>query len=306
MRYSLLLWLVLSTTFLAACTSTDTPNPDDNTTVAPTATGTVNGSWEVTTICPGWQILADTVCVPYTGTGTNSDLFGQDFESSVTAMDITEWDLVGYYAEPTTPGDYPWVVMIHEWWGLNDNIKYMARLLANSGYKVFAIDLYDEVATTQEKARELSGIVRANPDDANRKMKLALDYLKSEESATKLGTLGWCFGGGQSINVSLETPVDATVIYYGTLPEDTDKIAKLNGPVLGVFGDKDTSIPVEKINLFQKNLTDLGKQNAFYIYPGLGHAFANPSGANYAPEQTVDAWAKTLQFLNFTLKQTNP
>ncbi len=117
--------------------------------------------------------------------------------------------------------------MIHEWWGLNDNIKYMARLLANSGYRVLAIDLYGEVATTSERARELSGKVRTNSGEAIQKMQLATNYLKNEKSATKLGTLGWCFGGQQSLNISLETPVDATVIYYGNLTEDIGKISKL-------------------------------------------------------------------------------
>lgn len=234
-------------------------------------------------ICPEGQIMADTVCVPYSGNGNNTTLFGQDFETSIVTTEVVSGSLMGYYAEPKAPGDYPGVVMIHEWWGLNENIEYMARLLANSGYRVLAIDLYDGVvATTPEKARELAGAVRSDPATANAKMKLALEYLKTQKSATKLGTLGWCFGGQQSLNVSLETPVDATVIYYGNLSEDTTKIANLSGPVLGIFGDKDTSIPLDKIKLFQKNLQDLGKENSFYIYPGLGHAFANPSGANYA------------------------
>jgi len=246
--------------------------------------------------------MADTVCVPYSGNGNNTSLFGMDFEASVSVTEVNTGALRGYYAEPKTPGNYPGIVMIHEWWGLNDNIEYMARLLASSGYKVFAIDLYGEVATTPEKAREFSGKVRANPGEAVTKMKLATEYLRNQESVTKIGTLGWCFGGQQSLNVSLETPVDATVIYYGNLSEDVTKIANLKGPVLGIFGDKDTSIPLDKIQLFQKNLKDLGKQNNFYIYPGLGHAFANPSGANYASGQTVDAWEKTLQFLSTTLK----
>ena len=193
--------------------------------------------------------------------------------------------------------------MVHEWWGLNDNIKYMARLLADSGYRVVAVDLYGEVATTPERARELATKVRANPELAVSQMKLATEYLKKEKGATKLGTIGWCFGGQQSLNVSLETPIDATVVYYGNLTEDTTKIANLKGPLLGIFGDKDTSIPLDKIQLFQKNLADLKKDNTFYIYPGLGHAFANPSGANYAATQTTDAWKKTLEFLNKNLQK---
>ena len=103
----------------------------------------------------------------------------------------------------------------------------MARLLADSGYRVFAIDLYGEVATTSDRARELSAQVRANPDAAVEKMRLATEYLKDEKDATKIGTLGWCFGGQQSLNISLDTPVDATVIYYGNLSEDVTQLANL-------------------------------------------------------------------------------
>ncbi len=100
--------------------------------------------------------MADTVCIPFSGTGLNIDLFGKNFDESVTTAEISEGDLRGYYVEPVGTGSYPGIIMIHEWWGLNDNIKYMAELLASSGYKVFAIDLYGEVATTPERARELS------------------------------------------------------------------------------------------------------------------------------------------------------
>ena len=296
MRQLLVATILLSVMTLSACTSwTDTVPESTKAPDKTTSSGEV-----VHNVCPEWEIMADTVCVPYTGGGNNASLFGIDFTESIIEVDVSSGSLKWYYVEPKVPGNYPGIVMIHEWWGLNDNIKYMARLLANSGYKVFAIDLYDEVATTPERARELSGMVRNNPEEANNKMSQALAYLK-ENTATKLGTLGWCFGGQQSLNISLETPVDATVIYYGNLSEDVTKIANLQWPVLWVFGDKDTSIPLDKIQLFQKNLNDLGKENSFYIYPGLGHAFANPSGANYASGQTVDAWNKTLEFLDSTL-----
>lgn len=294
--------LILSLGFLSACSTTssnDTTQSGNVDSWAIIASGTW---WNGATICKEGEILADTVCIPFSGTGLNIDLFGKNFDESVTTAEVSEGDLRGYYVEPVGTGSYPGIIMIHEWWGLNDNIKYMAELLASSGYKVFAIDLYGEVATTPERARELSWLVRNDPEWANQKMKLALDYLKNTGGAEKLGTLGWCFGGQQSLNISMETPVDATVIYYGNLSEDKTKLANLKWPVLWVFGDKDTSIPLDKITLFQENLNALGKQQAFYVYPGLGHAFANPSGANYASGQTVDAWEKTLEFLEFALK----
>ncbi len=289
MKYSLFSMFFMISLILSSCSGV--------------ATKSSSLSYSGVTTCPSDQILADSVCVPYSGSGKNIDLFRQDFTKSVQTFDINEGDLHGFYAEPIEDKDFPGIVMIHEWWGLNDNIKYMAKLLASSGYKVFAIDLYGEVATTPEKAKELSSKVKENPRIALKKMEHALNFLKLQESVKQFGTLGWCFGGGESLDISLANPVNATVIYYGSLTDDISKLSKLKGPVLGIFGDKDTVIPLNSITEFQKNLNELSKKNTFYIYPGLGHAFANPSGANYASGQTIDAWEKTLKFLSETLKK---
>jgi carboxymethylenebutenolidase len=104
------------------------------------------------------------------------------------------------------------------------------------------------------------------------------------------------------LQISVNEGLDATVIYYGNLIEDKDKLNNINSPVLGIFGSKDAQIPVDKINLFQKNLSELGIQNDIKIYDGVGHAFANPTGQNFSPNETKDAWSKTLEFLNQNLK----
>ena len=112
--------------------------------------------------------------------------------------------------------------------------------------------------------------------------------------------MGWCFGGGQSLQLALnseQNPLAATVIYYGNLVNDTNELSRIKWPVLGIFGDQDQSIPVESVNAFEQAFNETGITNEIYIYPGVGHAFANPSGDNYAPEETVDAWEKTLAFL---------
>jgi carboxymethylenebutenolidase len=207
----------------------------------------------------------------------------------------------GFYAHPEQSGNYPGVVMIHEWWGLNDNIKEMARHLASQGYNVLAVDLYNgQVAEDSDKARELSSSVRENPAEAIENMKSAKIFLESQNSG-KIASLGWCFGGQQSLQLSLNEEVDATVIYYGNLVTDTRELAKLNGPVLGIFGSEDDSIPVSDVNKFDAYLDSLAIENDINIYPGVGHAFANPSGENYAKEETMDAWMKTLNFLNENL-----
>jgi carboxymethylenebutenolidase len=197
----------------------------------------------------------------------------------------------------------PAVVMIHEWWGLNDNIKDMADELASEGYVVLAADLYNgEVATTPDKAMQLVGTVRENPEQAISNLQSAVQYLASlpNVNSSRIASLGWCFGGGQSLQLALnseQNPLAATVIYYGNLVNDTNELSKINWPVLGIFGDQDQSIPVESVKAFERALNETGVTNEIYIYPGVGHAFANPSGDNYAPAETVDAWEKTLAFL---------
>jgi len=218
-------------------------------------------------------------------------------------------DAQGYLVYPVSSNDtvskkLPAVVMIHEWWGLNENIKNMANLLAKQGFVVLAADLYKgEVANNPEHAMELVQIARNNQNNSINNLQSAVKYLSSLQNvdSSKIASLGWCFGGGQSLQLALnsqEHPLAATILYYGT-PLVTDKalLSKIKWPVLGIFGDKDQAIPVEEINQFGTSLNQSGITNNIHIYKGLGHAFANPSGDNYAPKETEDAWQKTLSFL---------
>ena len=197
----------------------------------------------------------------------------------------------------------PAVVMIHEWWGLNENIKDMANKLAEQGYVVLAADMYNgQVATTPDQAMQLAGSVRENPSEAIANLQAAVRYLGSLEgvNSSRIASLGWCFGGGQSLQLALnseENPLAATVLYYGNLVLDEQELSKIQWPVLGIFGDQDESIPVENVTKFEQALNSTGVPNEIYIYEGVGHAFANPSGDNYAPEETNDAWENTLAFL---------
>lgn len=235
--------------------------------------------------------------------GKNIDMFlGGD--ENVAVQDGVEYfeNSYGYYAYPKKEGNYPGVVMVHEWWGLNDNIKDMARVLAAEGYRVLAVDLYHgKVATDSTGARGLVSSV--DQSEATSNMKAAVAYLK-QQGATKMASLGWCFGGGQSLQLAISgEPLDATVLYYGTpLVTDASTLTKIKWPVLGIFGDQDAAIPTETVGLFQKALDADKVANEIHIYPGVGHAFANPSGANYAPNETKDAWAKTVAFLAEQLK----
>ena len=133
-------------------------------------------------------------------------------------------------------------------------------------------------------------------------MKSAVVYLKEQQQVGKIASLGWCFGGQQSLQLALNENLDATVIYYGQLTDDKERLKNIRWPVLGIFGEEDTSIPVTSVKDFEIALNELDVENNIYIYPDVGHAFANPSGSNYAEEETRDAWEKTIKFLDGKLK----
>ena len=204
----------------------------------------------------------------------------------------------------------PAVVMIHENRGLNEHIKMMADTLAKEGYVVLAVDLFNgQVASNQQDAGPLSDAVRENPTEAIANLRAAVRYLASLENVnpSQISSLGWCFGGQQSLQLALNTepkyPLSSTVIYYGRLVSDPVELSKIKWPVLGIFGDQDDSISVENVTNFKAALDSIGIPNEIYVYKGVGHAFANPSRDSYAPDQTADAWNKTLLFLKNSTQQ---
>src|SRR5919108_6192330 len=214
---------------------------------------------------------------------------------------------IGYLVYPelanNTQQRLPSVIMIHEWWGLNEHIKNQADILAKEGYVVLAVDLYrGEVAADSNRAMELASSVRNNPDSAIYNLQSAVNYVKSLEmvNGSRIASLGWCFGGDWSLQLALnspENPLAATVIYYGRPVTDTTSLSSIEWPILGIFGDQDQAIPVESVKQFASALNASGITNEIYLYGGVGHAFANPSGDNYAPKETADAWQKTIAFL---------
>lgn len=224
-------------------------------------------------------------------------------------------DAQGYLVYPVSSidsqGKLPAVVMIHEWWGLNQNIKDMANLLAKQGFVVLAADLYHgNVTDNPQVAMDLVQIARNDQNSSVANLQAAVKYLSLAPNvdSTKIASLGWCFGGGQSLQLALnsqEHPLAATILYYGTpLVTDKESLAKIKWPVLGIFGDNDQAIPLPEINQFRTSLNQSGITNEIEIYKGLGHAFANPSGDNYAPKETADAWERTLSFLKKYVVET--
>ncbi len=208
--------------------------------------------------------------------------------------------ITGYLAQPENPtsSNLPAILTIHEWWGLNDNIKAMTRRLAGEGYTVLAVDLYGgQVATEPTAARELMRSVMDSPGPAQDNITQANQFLRSKYSAPNVGSIGWCFGGNWSLRTGLLLPdLNAMAIYYGQLILAGEALDGLDMPIIGFFGEDDSSIAIEDVNNFKLVLNNLGKTAEINLYPGVGHAFANPSGQNYNAAAAEDAWAKTIAF----------
>ncbi len=207
----------------------------------------------------------------------------------------------GYFSAPADVFEpLPALIVIHEWWGLNDNVRAMADRLAAEGYMVLAVDLYGgKTAETPGDARKLMLEVVEDSDAALKNLQMAWDFLNTA-GAPRIGSLGWCFGGAWSLNSAqlLGEELDAAVIYYGRVSDDEEKLAAVSAPILGLFAGEDSSIKVDSVNAFGDALDRLEKHNEIHIYPGVGHAFANPTGRNYNAEAAEDAWEKTLDFLS--------
>jgi len=192
------------------------------------------------------------------------------------------------------------ILVIHEWWGLNEHIKDWADRFAALGYRALAIDLYDgKVATTASAARQYKDAV--DQSAANTKHRAALAHLKAP--GRRLATIGFCFGGGQSLQASLADPesVAATVIYYGSLVTDAASLKTLRGPALGIFGSHDENITPEKVKAFEEAMKKAGKELEVHSYEA-SHAFANPAGARYDEKAAKESWAVTRAFLDTHLR----
>jgi carboxymethylenebutenolidase len=245
--------------------------------------------------------------IPITNTTTTTSGASNTTEGLQIKRDVNYFDSSsGYLVYPlaTTGKKLPGVIMIHENKGLNDYIRSMANTLAREGYVVLAVDLFKgQVAQTSQQAQQLTSSARSNPASTISNLQAAVKYVSSLPlvDSSKIASIGWCFGGGQSLQLALHSeqhPLVATILYYGTpLVTDKQQLSKIKWPVLGIFGDKDQANPLPMIDSFKAALDADGITNQIQIYKGLGHAFANPSGANYAPNETVDAWQKTLEFL---------
>jgi carboxymethylenebutenolidase len=207
---------------------------------------------------------------------------------------------------PSGKGPFPALVVIHEWWGLNDWAKEQAMKFAEQGYVALAVDLYrGKVADNPELAHEL---MRGVPEDrAQRDLLAASAYLRSLKNvkSEKVGAIGWCMGGGYANTLALSDPkLAAASIHYGHLATDKDSLAKVHAAIQGIFGGQDGGIPVDDVKKYEATLKSLGKDVRVTIYPDAGHAFENPNNKKgYRAADAADSWNKTLEFFASKLKK---
>lgn len=213
--------------------------------------------------------------------------------------------LSGYVVAPEKPGKYPALVVVHEWWGLNDWVKEQTAKLAEQGYVALAVDLYHgKVASDPSEAQELSrGLAN---DRAISDMNAAFIYLATRPDVDKLriGAIGWCMGGGYAMQLAIHEPLlRAVVVNYGALPTDPTDMQAINAAVLGNFGALDKGITPDDVHAFEKTMKSENKYVDLKIYEDAGHAFENPNNTNgYRPEDTTDAWKRTVDFLSKALR----
>ena len=219
-------------------------------------------------------------------------------------------DTQGYLALPKdTAGKHPAVIVIQEWWGLDDWIKQQTDRFAGQGYVALAPDLYrGKVAKSPDEAHEL---MRGMPEDrAIADLKASFAYLASRDDVDpeRIGVIGWCMGGGYALALATVEPrLRATAINYGRLVTDPNSITKLNSQILGNFGSADRGIPVEDVKAFGANLTKYGKLGDIKIYEGAGHAFMNPNNKEgYDAAAAQDAWGRIDRFFSRTLRDKIP
>lgn len=217
--------------------------------------------------------------------------------------------LNGYLAIPKGTGTHAALVVVQEWWGLADWVKEQTDSLARNGYVALAVDLYDgKVAKTQEEAHQyMSALV---DDDVVDKLAAGAAYLRGREDVRghAVGTIGWCLGGKYAIRLAVEDPaIRAVVMYYGAPVTDEEQIQAIQAAVQGHFGAEDKGPTPAQAREFEAALKKAGKKAEFYVYPGAGHAFANPSNpwGGYRKEAARTAWKRTLAFLDRELKKAS-
>lgn len=210
--------------------------------------------------------------------------------------------LMGYIARPESADPAPAVVVIQEWWGLNDHIKDLANRFAHEGFVALAPDLYHgEVASEPDEARKL--VMEIDMPAAVVEIQSAIDYLLAQDfvAGEQVGITGFCFGGGLTLQTALvDDRLAVAIPWYGS-PLSPEQAANVQAPVLGLYGSADGGIPVEAVQAMDEGMDASGMENEFIIYEGAEHAFFNDTRASYNADAAADAWPRALMWLRENL-----
>jgi len=212
----------------------------------------------------------------------------------------------GFLYLPQSSGPHPALIVIQEWWGVNDWIKQQAADYARKGYVALAVDLYHgKIADSPDMAHEL---MRGLPQDQGvRDLAAGVKFLESRKDVKRdrIGAVGWCMGGGYALQLAIASPdLKAVAINYGALATDKDALAKIHAAVLGNFGGKDQGIPPDAVHAFEAAMKSLGKPVDAKIYPDAGHAFENPNNKmGYRADDGADALGRIDRFFAAQLGQ---
>jgi carboxymethylenebutenolidase len=205
----------------------------------------------------------------------------------------------GYYAEPANGSNAPGVVVIQEWWGLNDQIRGMADRLATAGYRALVPDLYrGKVTVEAQEAQHLMGNLNFG-DAAGQDVRGAVQYLRKESA--KVGVTGFCMGGALTLLAAVNVPeANAAVSWYGFPPLEYIDAASIKMPLQGHFSKEDAYFPISGVDELEKKLKAGGVNFEFYRYDA-GHAFAHENGHNYKRDAAELAWGRMIEFFEKTL-----
>ena len=210
----------------------------------------------------------------------------------------------GYLASPAS-GSGPGIVVIQEWWGLNNQIRGVADRFADKGYVALAPDLWrGKVVTEPDEAGKL--FMALNVDQAAKDLRGAAQYLAQQQAVggRPVGAIGFCMGGQLALYAGSVAPEIAAVVdCYGVHPNVKPDVSTMKAPVLGIFGGKDEFVPPEAIQALDKQLADAGIEHEFHTYPDKDHAFLNEKNPHYDEATARDAWGKIDAFLERHLKR---
>jgi len=276
--------LIAGSLVLAACSSGE---PEQETAVAPAAA------------------TAQSQAVDAAATPSRESQARAVISEDMPYAEVGDELVYGYFVAPSDMFEpLPAVIMIHEWWGLTDEMRARADALAAEGYIVLAIDLFGgQTASDPASARKLMLSVAQDPDSANQNIRGAFEFVSETAGAPRVGAIGWRFGGTWALNTALLFPdeLDASVVYYGPVTSDEDELRPVKAPILGLFAGDDISIKLASVEAFKTALESLRKDYDIQVYAGVGQRFASESAKNYDAVAANDAWNRTLDFFSLHL-----